>query len=76
MIVYGLYLPDYPLGHIIAFQVAQVFRHGSFGDEFERVAKQGRLTPDAWMRGATGNGLSAEVLLSAARMGTASINHP
>jgi hypothetical protein len=67
MISNGLYLPDYALGHIIAFQVAQTFRRGSFGDEFERVAKQGRLTPDAWMRGAVGGPLSAQALLDAAK---------
>jgi hypothetical protein len=67
MISYGLYLPDYALGHIIAFQTAQVLRTGSFGAEFERVAKQGRLTPDAWMRGAVGGPLSAKALLDAAR---------
>jgi len=67
MISNGLYLPDYALGHIIAFQVARVFRSGSFGDEFERVAKQGRLTPDAWMRGAVGGPLSARALLDEAK---------
>lgn len=67
MISYGLYLPDYPLGHIIAFQVAGKMRTGSFGAEFERVARQGRLTPDAWMRGAVGGPLSAQALLDAAR---------
>jgi hypothetical protein len=67
MISNGLYLPDYALGHIIAFQVARVFRAGSFGDEFERVAKQGRLTPDAWMRGAVGGPLSARALLDEAK---------
>ena len=67
MISNGLYLPDYPIGHIIAFQVAKVLRSGSFGDEFERVAKQGRLTPDAWMRGAVGGPLSAQALLDAAK---------
>ncbi len=67
MIVYGLYLPDYPLGHIIAFQVADKMRQGDFGREFERVAGQGRLTPDAWMRGAVGQPLSATALLSEAR---------
>jgi hypothetical protein len=67
MISNGLYLPDYALGHIIAFQVARVFRSGSFGDEFERVAKQGRLTPDAWMRGAVGGPLSAQALLEEAK---------
>jgi len=67
MISYGLYLPDYALGHLIAFQVAAQFQKGDFGREFERVAKQGRLTPDAWMRGAVGRPLSAEPLLEAAR---------
>ncbi|HZN56206.1 MAG TPA: hypothetical protein VFB67_12885 [Candidatus Polarisedimenticolaceae bacterium] len=63
MISNGLYLPDYPLGHIIAFQVARQFRGRDFGAEFERVARQGRLTPDAWMRGAVGGPLSAQALL-------------
>ncbi|HKQ62188.1 MAG TPA: hypothetical protein VJS92_12935 [Candidatus Polarisedimenticolaceae bacterium] len=67
MITYGLYLPDYPLGHIIAFQVAERFRSGDFGAEFERVARQGRLTPDLWMRGAVGQPLSSRALLAAAR---------
>jgi hypothetical protein len=67
MISYGLYLPDYPLGHIIAFQVAKPMRAGNFGAEFERVARQGRLTPDAWMRGAVGGPLSAQSLLDDAR---------
>lgn len=67
MIAFGLYLPDYALGHLIAFQVAEQFQKGDFGKEFERVAKQGRLTPDAWMRGAVGAPLSAQPLLSAAR---------
>jgi hypothetical protein len=67
MISNGLYLPDYPLGHIIAFQVAKHFRGRDFGAEFERVARQGRLTPDAWMRGAVGGPLSTKALLDEAR---------
>lgn len=67
MIVYGLYLPDYPIGHIIAFQVADELEEGSFGAEFERLTRQGRLTPDAWMRGAVGGPISTKALLEAAR---------
>ena len=63
MISNGLYLPDYPIGHIIAFQVARKLRSGDFGVDFERIARQGRLTPDAWMRGAVGGPLSADSLL-------------
>jgi hypothetical protein len=67
MISNGLYLPDYPIGHIIAFQLNKQFRGKDFGAEFERVARQGRLTPDAWMRGAVGGPLSAQALLDDAR---------
>src|SRR4029077_13088835 len=67
MIDYGLYLPDYPLGHLIAFQLGRKVAGDRFGSEFERVARQGRLTPDAWMRGAVGAPLSAQPLLSASR---------
>ncbi|HEX9945315.1 MAG TPA: hypothetical protein VGG03_25170 [Thermoanaerobaculia bacterium] len=67
MIVYGLYLPDYAIGHLIAFQIAQRLREGDFGAEIERIARQGRLTPDAWVRGAVGEPISARALLDEAR---------
>jgi hypothetical protein len=67
MIVYGLYLPDYPIGHIIAFQIADKLEEGNFGAELERLTRQGRLTPDAWMRGAVGGPISTKALLEAAR---------
>lgn len=66
MIVYALYLPDYPIGHIIAFQVACRLEEGDFGTELERMTRQGRLTPDGWMRGAVGGPISARALLDAA----------
>jgi len=67
MIAYGLYLPDYAIGHVIAFQIADRLFSGDFGEEVERITSQGRLTPDAWMRGAVGGPISAEALLSASR---------
>jgi oligoendopeptidase F len=67
MIAYALYLPDYPIGHIIAFQIADRLRGGDFGAEFEAMARQGRLTPDAWMRGAVKEPISTAALLSEAR---------
>lgn len=73
MIAYGLYLPDYPLGHIVAFQLARHLRSADFGREFERIARQGRLTPDAWMRGAVGGPISADALLAEAREALAGI---
>ena len=67
MVAYALYLPDYPVGHIIAFQVAQRLRDGDFGAGFEEMTRQGRLTPDAWMRGAVGNPISTDALRTEAR---------
>ena len=41
-----LYLPDYPIGHMIAFQIErQMEKAGSIGPEFERMAKIGNVAP-------------------------------
>ncbi len=61
-----LYLPDYPMGHMIAFQVEeQMKKAGAIGPEFERIAKMGDVTPDLWMENATGEPVGPEALLSA-----------
>jgi hypothetical protein len=73
MIVYSLYLPDYAIGHILAFQIAQKLREGSFGAEVERIARLGRLTPDAWIRSAVGSPLSARALLDESRAAISAI---
>ncbi len=67
MISYPLYLPNYPLGELIAFQLKEKVHGEAFGREFERIARQGKLTPDLWMKRAVGSGISAEPLLRAAR---------
>jgi hypothetical protein len=61
-----LYLPDYSIGHMIAFQIEhEVEKTGKLGETFERMATQGRLTPDLWMRKATGRPVGPEALLEA-----------
>jgi hypothetical protein len=60
-----LYLPDYPIGHFIAFQLEEKLRGPRFGAEFERDASFGRVTPDLWMQHATGLDVSADPLLRA-----------
>jgi len=63
-----LYLPDYPIGHLIAFQIEEQMRKADrFGAEFERIAKFGNLAPDLWMKNAVGAPVGAESLLSATR---------
>jgi hypothetical protein len=61
-----LYLPDYPIGHMIAFQIEeQMKKAGAIGPEFERMAKMGDVTPDLWMVHATGRPVGPEALLEA-----------
>jgi hypothetical protein len=68
MIDETLYLPDYPLGHMIAFQVEQqMLKTGRFGEEFERMARIGAVDPDLWMTQATGAPVGPEKLIAAAR---------
>ena len=66
MIDYLLYLSDYPIGHLIAFQIEeQIEKAGNLGPEFERMAKFGTVAPDLWMKQATGAPVGAEALLAA-----------
>lgn len=61
-----LYLPDYPIGHMIAFQIEeQMEKAGNIGPEFERMAVTGSVVPDLWMKKATGAPVGPEALLSA-----------
>jgi hypothetical protein len=71
-----LYLPDYPIGHMIAFQIEeQMKKAGSIGPEFERMAKMGDLTPDLWMEHATGKPVGPEALLEATQGAWAAVGH-
>lgn len=66
MINYALYLPDYPLGHIIAFQIEEYFKEHSLAAEMERMCVQGAITPKEWMMKAVGADISPEPMLRAA----------
>jgi hypothetical protein len=66
MISNPLYLFNYPLGHLIAFQLEeQVQKTGTIGPEIERMAKLGAVAPDVWMTAASGEPVSAGPLLRA-----------
>ena len=67
MIHSRLYLPDYPIGAMIALQIEeQVERAGDLGGEFERMSRIGRLSPDLWMEQASGAPVGPEAMLAAA----------
>jgi hypothetical protein len=60
-----LYLPDYPIGHMIAFQIErQMEKAGKIGLEFERMTVVGNVAPDIWMERATGAPVGPEALLA------------
>jgi hypothetical protein len=73
MINNGLYLPDYPMGHIIAFQVEDYFKSHPLGKEMERLCVLGRIAPDLWMRQAVGDPISVGPFLKAAEKAVKSV---
>ena len=66
MIDSPLYLPNYPYGHIIQFQLEQQLKGKNIADEILRIYPVGRLTPQHWMRHAVGSEVSTQPLLTAA----------
>ncbi len=67
MINYPLYLSAYAFGQLIEFQLENHLEGKDFATEVERIFRQGRLTPGAWMLGATGEPLSVEPLTATLR---------
>ncbi len=65
MIDAPLYLPNYPFGHIIEFQLEQWFANKNMASEILRIYPAGRLTPQLWMINATGEKVSTTPLLRA-----------
>ena len=65
MIDYPLYLPNYPLGHLINFQIEQQVRGKNLAEEMARMYRQGSIIPQLWMRKAVGSPISIDPLLTA-----------
>jgi hypothetical protein len=63
MIAHPLYLPDYPIGHIISHQVRSHMRGKDLAAETRRICSIGSVTPDLWMRRAVGSGLDVGPLV-------------
>ena len=49
MIFHGLYLPDYPIGHIIAYKIEKYFSKNSIGKNMKKLCKLGKITPLKWL---------------------------
>jgi hypothetical protein len=63
-----LYLPDYPVGHLIAHQIEEHLKSAkNFGEEIERITTLGNILPDIWMKSATGSTVGADALIESAK---------
>ncbi|MBR1878052.1 MAG: hypothetical protein IJ814_03485 [Paludibacteraceae bacterium] len=61
-----MYLPNYPIGHIVQFQLEQALadKEGrAWAEAYERWYRLGRLTPQQWMKEAVDGELSVEPVL-------------
>ncbi len=67
MIDAALYLPDYPLGHIIDFQIESYIKGKNLAKEMERMCKSGSILPELWMKNATGQEISTAPFIEAAK---------
>ncbi|MDR3061512.1 MAG: hypothetical protein LBU57_05295 [Dysgonamonadaceae bacterium] len=67
MIDNPLYLANYPMGHLIEFQLEEHLKGKSFATEVLRIYRMGRLAPQLWMKNATGRELSIEPMLQAVK---------
>ena len=65
MIDNPLYLSNYPVGHLIDFQLDGFLKGKSFADEAIRIYSAGKLIPQLWMKNAVGSEISIKPLLDA-----------
>jgi hypothetical protein len=66
MIDCGLYLPDYPIGHIIQLQIEEFIKDKNLAVEMERMCVQGSITPNLWIQQAVGENISIKPTIKAA----------
>jgi oligoendopeptidase F len=65
MVEVPLYLPNYAYGQIIEFQIDDYVKGRNFAGEIDRIYRQGKLTPQQWMNGATGTKISIQPIITA-----------
>jgi len=63
MINSPLYLANYPLGHIIEYQLEKFYANKNWAEEVMRIYALGNLTPQQWMLEAVGEKISTKPML-------------
>lgn len=65
MIDNALYLPNYPIGHVIQFQIEDYIEGKNIGNEMMRMCSSGNILPQLWMKNAVGTEISVKPMLKA-----------
>lgn len=68
MIDNPLYLPNYPIGHLISFQIEEAVKDKNIANELTRMLTYGRIIPQQWMEHAVGAPISIDPLLRKTRV--------
>jgi hypothetical protein len=63
IIEWPLYLPNYPIGYVVSFQILDYCKDKDWVKEMERMCKIGCLSPNAWLKIAVGTPLSLKPLM-------------
>ena len=63
MINAPLYLANYPFGHIIEYQLEKFYVGKDWAKQVMRIYALGNLTPQQWMKDATGEKISTKAML-------------
>ena len=63
-----LYLANYPMGHLIEFQLEEYLRGKNFAAEVLRIYSMGRLAPQLWIKRAVGSEVSIDPMLKATKL--------
>lgn len=58
-----LYLADYPMGYVCAYQIRRYLNDKVLGVEMPRICAAGDIYPDEWMKNAVGSPIDATPLL-------------
>jgi len=67
MIYRTIYLPAYPVGHLIDFQLENHMEGNNLAEEVMRIFTAGSIIPQLWMEHAVGTGISGQATLDAAK---------
>lgn len=74
MIDNPLYLSNYPVGHLVQFQIEEYIKGKNLANEIMRMFTYGCTVPDVWMKHAVGTPLSSKPMLNATKVSLTKID--